>query len=364
MTRRLSVVTALLLLLLAAGCVEMPGCGYGVDFSPDGKQLAFTWMSQSGPCLAIADAGGRRLRVVPHSENPGPPLWSPDGKYLLFTSDTDLTLYDLAERAGRKIAKQVVPGAYVWSGDGAYVFCISSPEAKPEGPPAQVLCLSIPSGEELLRTDLLADVKPQTPHLPRSTIAPLPTTWGIAFVSSEGDVYTVEAGKVHRITSTKDVHSLWVSPDGTRLRWVRLPQGSQTLVIHDYDLGARNVTGKPVRVDLRQLSPMRGFTLGGAVGFLSPDGRKMLMLVEFKRGAGRKEQSYSAVYLVHLDHHEFRLLRQQDPRMTDEKEAFMLPFWSRDGSRIAVLTVGKRCSLWVSRGDGSGGRVIRYSKVE
>lgn len=364
MRRRLSVVTALLLLLLAAGCVEIPGCGYGVDFSPDGKQLAFTWMSKNGLYLAIADVNGKRLHVVPHSENPGPPLWSPDGKYLVFTSDTDLTLYDLAQHLERRIATQVVPGAYVWNGDGTQIICISAPASKSNDPPAQVLWIAVPSGEVVFRADLPADVEPPGVVLARATVAYLPATWGIAFIGSEGNVYTVEAGKVYRVTSTKDVQSLWVSPDGSRLRWVRSPQNSKILAIHDYDLGLRTVTGKPMRVNLQHLSPMRGFTVGGAVGILSPDGQKMLLLAEFKRGTGKKEQSYSAVYLVDPDRHEFRLLLQQDPSRTEEKETSMLPFWSRDGSRIAVLTLGKTCSLWVSRGDGSGGRVIRHMKME
>lgn len=364
MRRRLSVVPSLLLLLLAAGCVEIPGCGYGVDFSPNGKQIAFTWVSPNGKfLLCTVDADGSRMYTIPHSEDPGPPLWSPDGKYILFSSGTDLYLYNPTQRVVRKIAAGVTPGFYVWNSDGTQIICISVPASKSNDPPAQVLWITVPSGEVVFRADLPADAELPGLTLQRATVAYLPTTWGIAFISSKANVYTVEAGKVYRITRTGDVSSLWVSPDGTRLRWVRSPEHSATLVVHEYDLASRSVTGTPVRLDLRRLPHVRGYTLGSTWGVLSPNGQKMLIVAEFRRKTSKEHKVYNAVYLADVARYNFRLLRQEKPCNSGE-QSILLPFWSRDGSRIAVLTYGKVGSLWVSRGDGSGGRVIRRTTIE
>jgi len=361
--RRLSLTASLLVLVVAAGCLEMPGCGVGVDFSPDGKQIAFTWMSRDGLRLAITDSEGKQMRILPQSENPGPPLWSPDGKYLLFTTDTDLVLYDSAQQSARKIATEIVPGAYAWSGDGSQIICLGAPASKSGDQPAWALWISVPSGEVLTRTDLPPKLEPPSSELPRVTVASLPATWGIAFIDSGKNLHSVEAGKVYRITSTGDVQSLRVSPDGTLLQWVRSPKGSPVLVVHSYDLNSRTVTGTPVRIELRRLPHLQGYTVGWAFGVLSPDGQKMLVTAVFNREAGGEKMQYSAVYLVELASREVRLLRQQKPAKSKDAEVPLLPFWSRDGSRIAVLAFGKESSLWVCRGDGSGGRVIRYAKV-
>ncbi len=363
MKRRLSVTASLLLLVVAAGCVEMPGCGVGADFSPDGKQIAFTWMSRDGLRLAITDSEGRRMRSVPQSENPGPPLWSPDGKYLLFTTDTDLVLYDPAQQSARKIATEIVPGAYAWSSDGSQIVCLCAPVSKSGDQPARVLWISVPGGEVLMRIDLPPKLEPPSFEIPRVTVACLPATWGIAFIDSGKNLHSVEAGKVYRITRTGDVQSLWVSPDGTQVQWVRSPKGSPVLVVHSYDLNSRTVTGSPVRIDLRRLPHLHGYTVGGALGVLSPDGQRMLVTAAFNREAGREKMQYSAVYLVELASREVRLLRQQKPAKSKESELPLMPFWSHDGSKIAVLALGDESSLWVCRAEGFGGRVIRYAKV-
>lgn len=363
MKRRLSLTASLLVLVVTAGCVELPGCGVGVDFSPDGKQIAFTWMSRDGLRLAITDSGGKQMRILPQSENPGPPLWSPDGKGLLFTTDTDLVLYDPAQKTVRKIATQVVPGAYAWSSDGSQIVCLGASETKSTEQPAWVLWISALSGEVQMRTDLPAQVEPLTSIVPQVSVVSLPPTWGIAFIDSGRNVYTVEAGKVYRITSTGDVQSLRVSPDGTQLQWVRSPAGSAVLVVHTYDLNSRTVIGDPIRVHLRLIPHLPGYKREGAWGILSLDGQRMLVAATFEREAGKEKSLYSAVYLVDLASREVRLLRQQKRVLSQKAGLPLLPFWSRDGSKIAVLALGDESSLWVCRADGSGGRVIRYAKV-
>lgn len=64
MKRRFSAVSALLLLIIAAGCVETPSCGLGVDFSPDGTQIAFQDLSRKDGVIAVMNTDGSGYRVI------------------------------------------------------------------------------------------------------------------------------------------------------------------------------------------------------------------------------------------------------------------------------------------------------------
>jgi WD40 repeat protein len=57
-----------------------------VDWSPDGQRLAFTGCSATGPTIMVIDRSGGDGRVIAVGVDP---LWSPDGKMLLFVKVAD-----------------------------------------------------------------------------------------------------------------------------------------------------------------------------------------------------------------------------------------------------------------------------------
>lgn len=354
MKRRFSAVSALLLLIIAAGCVETPSCGIGVDFSPDGRQIAFQDLSRKDGVIAVVNTDGSGYRAIAQVKTFSTPIWSPDGRYLLFYDGQSLCVYDMGRRQIRRL-QDTEPVGYIWSADGRQIVYLTSK-------PAQAIWLDARSGEVLLRVDLPVD---PTPLALGANLASIPQTWNIAFIGSEGNLYTVEAGVVYQITHTGDVGSLWVSPDGTRLRWTRMSaQTKPYLVVHEYDLSSRTVTDTLYRFDLRRLPRQAGYELPFAGGVFSPDGHALLIQAIFARGKGKSQQSYSALYLAKAGQDAARLLLTSEVRQAQSQD-LIIPRWSRDGSQVeAQILSEKRVSLWVGRADGTAGRVIWQKKAQ
>lgn len=351
MIRRLKVLVLLPVLLFNTGC----GLGVGVDFSPDGKQIATTWLADSGIRIAVCNIDGSGFRIVPKSEASGPPVWSPNGQYVLFSSSTGLYAYDVKNNRLRRLAPWASQFCYTWSADSQQVAYAASQQNDLD--PPEVVWKDVSSARELLRVPLPA--KPET-KLFGSNMVWLPESWGVAYISVEGDVYTVESGKPSRITRTGDVTALWVSRDGKQLGWVRsLREPAPMLVLHRYDLATRTLVEKPTRIDFTAIKPPRNYQLDNALGLPSPDAEKMLISLVSKRVDGKHDRQH--VYLLDLQRGRWRLLREDATPVNQEASAkyLLIPAWSRDGSQIAVTGLGSQLYLWVARGDGTGGRFIR-----
>lgn len=353
MKRRFSAVSALLLLIIAAGCVETPSCGLGVDFSPDGTQIAFQDLSRKDGVIAVMNTDGSGYRVIARAKTLTCPIWSPDGRYLLFYDGQSLCVYDMNRCQIRRL-RDIEPVGYIWIADGRQIVYLTSK-------PAQAIWLDARSGEVLLRVDLPVDPAPLALG---ANLASIPQTWNIAFIGSEGNLYTVEAGVVYQITHTSDVGSLWVSPDGTRLRWTRMSaQTKPYLVVHEYDLSSRSVT-TVYRFDLRRIPHQAGYELLPANSVFSPDGRALLIPAIYARGRRKLEQSYSALYLAKMGQDTARLLLSSVVER-GQSSVLIISCWSRDGSQVAAQILSeKRVSLWVGRADGTAGRVIWQKKAQ
>jgi TolB protein len=109
------------------------------EISPDGARVAFNTegdaKNRPGPerHIAIADVAGGRVTVIPNipSDNCFGPVWSPDGKQLAFSIMTDnawhLGLVNV-DGSGFRIVKNAdlkpeAFGAPEWARDGKSIFC-------------------------------------------------------------------------------------------------------------------------------------------------------------------------------------------------------------------------------------------------
>ncbi|MEJ5253596.1 MAG: hypothetical protein WHX60_17095, partial [Armatimonadota bacterium] len=308
--------------------------------------------------IALMNTDGSGYRVVARTAVPNPPVWSPDGRHILFCDGDGLCLYDVQARKVRRL-RDIAPIGYTWSADGGQIVCLMR-----EGPEA--IWLDARSGEILLSVSL-----PTEPlgMMPGMNLAPIPQTWGVAFIASDGNLYSVEAGRVYQITRTGDVRSLWVSDDGSHLRWVRSPKSAKRyLVVHEYDMASRAVSGEVHRFDVQPLSPQKGYQVLGADGVFSPDGQRLLIWAYFTRsGKPEEEPKLVAVGTANIEGQMILPILQVNRlvRVTKESPVPIASRWSPDGSHVALQIVGeKQILLWLGRADGTGGRVLRHIKTQ
>lgn len=104
------------------------------DVSPDGKSLAFSVTSYSFEAnkgntdIYLIDRDGKNLRVLKNSDkNEGEPKFSPDGKSIAFTRESQIWLCDL-DGSNEKQLTNIYTGAsdFEWSSDGSKMLFISS----------------------------------------------------------------------------------------------------------------------------------------------------------------------------------------------------------------------------------------------
>ncbi|HWS88317.1 MAG TPA: protein kinase [Pyrinomonadaceae bacterium] len=121
-----------------------PGVETEPSFSPDGRQIAFTWNGPGGDnydvYVKLLDAGDP-LRLTSHSGEDRAPCWSPDGSYIAFirsTKDEDAVALLPALGGAERILHSVTPpgrslGRHLsWSADGKSLAF--SEGVSPQGP--------------------------------------------------------------------------------------------------------------------------------------------------------------------------------------------------------------------------------------
>jgi TolB protein len=132
-------------------------------WSPTGSLISFERVAVEGVedswsiWVMRPDGSGRR-RITPRGTFAHSPSWSPDGKRIVYTSETSLGVVDLAGR-GRPLQtlSEVSDWAPEWSPDGSRI-AIASTVDHPKG---EIYILHLPSGRRTrLTNNEVADVDP------------------------------------------------------------------------------------------------------------------------------------------------------------------------------------------------------------
>lgn len=332
-----------------------------VDFSPDGRHIAYEW---SG-VLSVTALNGGPTEAVPGSERVEYARWSPTGRQLAFFTKsgarTELKLYNPATKKTRGVGGNLRP-PFAWREDGNRFACLHDLEN---------------GGSEIVWYNLAENGVSFRVALPYSVGFDAPMVWlpntdDLAFVASDRNVYTVEAGEFKKVTTSSDVLGMSLYAGGKKLVWARRGPNLRyiLLTVYAYDLTARNVVrlGFPNRVAALNPDPRTAPESVDRVDF-APNGAHMLFYTALPGAKGRS----AALYTVSMDGRTARQLQRAPlPAGADaaartwslggvpETGDSLAAAWSRDGHAIAVRAIlSGNQKLFTTAADGTGGTVIR-----
>jgi len=206
---------------------SFPSVERTVAFSPDGRQVAFTWVGAGVPNFDIyvqfIDAGAP-LRLTTSTGRDMSPAWSPDGRYVAFLratgDDKGFFIVPALGGAERKLASAygwrlsgVMPHAVDWSPDGGTLAVV---DKEAEADPWTIYLLSVDSGQRRKLTS------PPASSTGDHRVAFSPDGKRVAFVrvAKTTEIYTqsVDAREPVRVASNvEDVAGLGWTPNGREL---------------------------------------------------------------------------------------------------------------------------------------------------
>jgi Tol biopolymer transport system component len=107
---------------------DVPVAGH--DWSADGKTIVLgTWPPEKAPFLRLLDVKTRQISTVPGSEGMTVPIWSPDGRYIAATEDSNQGRRAILEVSSRRWTDLPIRDSnfWAWSHDSKYIYFIKGP---------------------------------------------------------------------------------------------------------------------------------------------------------------------------------------------------------------------------------------------
>ena len=93
----------------------------GPSIAPEGRRIAFAAEEKSGARMYLMNADGTGVRALPESLKPhSAPAWSPDGRYLVFGSDSRLAKISTSDLTVTEVTREFASDP-VWSTDGSAI---------------------------------------------------------------------------------------------------------------------------------------------------------------------------------------------------------------------------------------------------
>jgi Tol biopolymer transport system component/serine/threonine protein kinase len=310
-----------------------PGSELSPSFSPDGKQIAFSWNGEKGDntdiyVKLVGEANALRLTTDPAADTF--PAWAPDGKRIGFYRDGPHSgIYTVSALGGaeQKLSDFATRGQMSWSPEGKWL-AVSSVD-----PTSAIFLLPAEGGEPR---------RVSNPKAPGLDVAPSfsPDGRQLVYASCTSIVYTcdvyvedlsaayVPRGSARRITNqTFYISSLTWSRDGKS-------------VVYS---GSRNSRILPYlwRAGIDGARPPQRLEIAGALASdpsVSPAGNRLV----FSRN------------LQDFDIWRYRPGRDTEPLIVSSLNE-LNPQYSPDGSRIAFESdrSGEAMEIWVAQADGS-----------
>ena len=328
-TRRLGLLLALLVLVLALGC--------RVSSS---ERLVFVTTIDGDPEIAVVDIQtGQATPITDNQRRDLSPRWSPDGRAIVYMSDEsgDLEI-NLVDPEGETITRLTHNGGDDrfprWSPDGKRLAFISEQHGAPE-----LYLMGLTGGKATRITsnttdDILGGWSPDG-------------EWLVFY--SEGTAEErglwlrnpLGVNLVH-LTTGQDREPVW-SPEGTHIAFVRWDGGNADIFI------LRRVSNGTWQDDI-EVTRLTQHEANDRSPNWSPDGRQ-LAFVSFRDGSGE-------IYSMMADGSKQR-------RLTKNGADDLTPDWSADGRRIAFVShLYGQSEIFVMNADGSQQRRLTNNTTE
>jgi serine/threonine-protein kinase len=339
-----------------------------ISISPDGKQIVYVANNQ----LFLKNMAERDARPISGTNGPVTnPVFSPDGKFVVFWSGTDQTLKRIAVTGGtpETLCNAVNPFGMSWGSDDQIVFGqgpagIARVRAS-GGPPETLVTMKagelaahgpqlLPGGDTLLYTVAAAPVTPSLWDNAKIVAYSLKSNQTKVLVEGGTDARYAPTGHIVYANAGK---ILSVPFDATRLEVTGTPttlvQGVRNAgtttgttqfsfsnngtliyltaaagVVSDFQLAYVDFSGN--------VKPIRNIQAGAFGPRISPDGKRVAY------------RAASSVWIADLT-------SDAPPRRLATTEPGEAPVWSPDGERIVFISIYNNAeALFLRRSDGTG----------
>lgn len=305
------------------------GC-FGIEFSPDGKWIAFVWPDTEK--IGIMPAQGGTVRWLSSIKEGVWPHWSPDGKHLLVALDKKSAVVNVDQDRASDL--NVSDGYGVWGPKGDQ-FAIVNADS--------VNWFQLGAKDPSYKLALKGGVTPWMP-----TMAWVPDNDAILFLGSAGkdekragDVYLAEQGELTKLTTMGNAIGMALSPGGKSVRWCTSVPSGRSLLFSVYEMDLHLRTAQRLRVI--ELAPSEAglgpkATQKANFAIFSPDAESLVVATE------QESQSVKDSVLTYLGSNGAIKILDRSRSVT----GFVLPAFHPNGRSVALQKVMDKNSIeWI-----------------
>lgn len=329
-------------------------------FSPDGRLLAYTvtqgretgvnarrtgvpWFAEGGQIFLLNIYSGEERNLTAGEGDNWLPTWSPDGLYLVFLSDRDISgqarvwAWDRTKGDLRKISDMDLRTEdFQWIPGSEKLIMTTAPQTISAEKDANAASSGASNAEANVEKTVSSTVTlyRSAPALSGDLAVPKSDPWDLDQASRDLTSIDVETGTMVTFAHGQRIAAYRLSPDGSHIAYT-IPKrfekpGSQQVLFDIAVVTLANSQSQIIATDIR-------FDDDGAEFSWSPDSKRLAF-----RTGGMEERTYDC-YVVGIDDGVRSNISIPQGRQSPPRDKSATPLWDRDGDHIYFVRDG---ALW------------------